>query len=109
MEVLPENVRLNLEKIRTKIVQFSIERPYTALAFIITLCVMILPLITISVLMPLVFLVHFSTYVSNYGMIYVMYIILFQGIIVVTILITLFLAAFALASSLSVIHSYKFS
>ncbi|XP_019866162.2 uncharacterized protein LOC109595282 [Aethina tumida] len=105
---LPESVQLYLEKIRSHIIKFSLEHPFAALFIVITACAFILPIITVSVLMPVVWLVHFSQYVSKYGILYVMYIIFFQGVLLAVVLISLFFAAFALATSLSVVHSYKF-
>lgn len=67
IECVSESVQLYLEKIRSHIIKFSLEHPFAALFIVITACAFILPIITVSVLMPVVWLVHFSQYVSKYG------------------------------------------
>ncbi|CAH2014358.1 unnamed protein product [Acanthoscelides obtectus] len=82
------------------------ERPLAAIFIVIVSTVMVLPLITAAVLMPIAILMDFGSYLGNKGWLYVMYMLLFQGMTLALLFMFLFSAAFIVASSATVLHSY---
>nr|CAH7747226.1 unnamed protein product [Callosobruchus chinensis] len=63
----PDHIKDNIIILRKHVAKWCAERPMTALFMIIFSTVLVLPLITASVLMPVALLLDFSTYLGTKG------------------------------------------
>ncbi|CAH1098605.1 unnamed protein product [Psylliodes chrysocephalus] len=93
--------------LRTCLRTFSAERPATTLAVVISVCVAVLPFVTVTALMPLTILLDLSNALATKGVVYVIYSLIFQVSILAVIVFILFIVAFAIVSSATIIHKYN--
>ncbi|KAJ3658751.1 hypothetical protein Zmor_010472 [Zophobas morio] len=107
VQILPDKVRTFAQGVRRLFLKWSVQRPVLSMTCVIVGTVTLLPLVTAATLMPMALLLTYTGVLASHGIFYVTYNVFIQGLLLAMVIVALFIISFAVATSVSVFHSYR--